>query len=210
MATKRKEGTMATDQDNGTAVAEVNEVATAVAGNDERLTILDAAEYLGVNVQTFRNTIKNRPEFTASGVVINEPVPGSKYHLVKISKSAIDAYKLNRESGDGIKMRDGTRKMIIKLTADQIEQFKAGTLDTKAIELVPASQRAVKVETNGAVPEAFDTDEDHGTNDLVDEDQNIFTFGVVEDKMQEVLTYNTNDDTESDVSNEYEHTSDYR
>lgn len=146
---------------------EADEQAThMLAGNDERMTILDAAAYLGVNVNSFRNAIKHRPEFTASGVVIREKIPGSNYELVKISKSALDAYDANRKSGDGVRMRDGTRKFIVKLTADQIEAFKAGTLDTTTIELVPASQRAVKP----AVAEAFDTEEDHGIEDQGDND----------------------------------------
>lgn len=186
MASKRKETIMETDDQAVAAQEYIVEDAKVVAGdNDPRMTIKQAAEYLGVNTQTFRNTIKNRPEFTAAGVTIRVPIEGSDYSLVKISKSAIDAYASNRGNSDNVRMRDGTRKFILKLTPDQIEAFKAGTLDTTAIELVPASQRAVKPEM---ATEASEPTEDQGDNDLADasnetedEDQESLFAGLQSD-----------------------------
>lgn len=176
---------------NGSVVAAQEftvEDAEAVANdpNDPRMTIKQAAEYLGLNPQTFRNTIKTRPEFTASGVVIHETIEGTNYTLVKISKSALDAYDVNRKSGDPVRMRDGTRKFIIKLTAEQLDAFKSGQLDTTAIDINPASQRAVKAETaNGADEEANEAPEAQGDNDLSgasadtdDRDGSIFQVGI--------------------------------
>jgi hypothetical protein len=105
---------------------------TAITANgtevpeDELLYKMDAAELAGVNEGYLLVLAKKNP--TLAGGVVKDTYPGSSHARWRISRAAIEQWKIEQQSASGTsRPRGGARRVasIEVLTPDQISQLQA-------------------------------------------------------------------------------------